>query len=123
MIAAVTSQSESEGRSTAADYNRFCQEELARHGADVAHVPPLAIASPTLLFRHCRDGKQEDNPDTDRTNSVVSTVVEDTFLTASTEHKAELVDAWEKVLDRWGQPSARGDGGCDTDLIAALDNM
>ena len=30
---------------------------------------------------------------------MVSAVMEDTFLTASTEHKEELVDAWEKVLD------------------------
>ena len=54
---------------------------------------------------------------------MVSAVVEDTFPTASTEHKTELVDAWENVLDSWGQPSARGDEGCDADLIAALDNM
>ena len=93
MMAAVRSRSELEGRSTAVDYDRFCQEELACHGADVAHVPPLAIASPTLLFRDCRDGEQEDNPGTDRTNTVVSAVVEDTFPTASTEHKLELVDA------------------------------
>ena len=57
VITAVISQSESEGRSTAPDYNRFCQEELACRGADVAHVPSLIIASPTLHFQHCRDGE------------------------------------------------------------------
>ena len=112
-----------EGCSTAPDYDHCCREELPRCGADGAHVPPLATASPTLLFLHCRDGEQEENLGTDRTNTVVSAVVEDTFPTASTEHKAELVDAWEKVLDSGGQPSARADEGCDADLISALDNM
>ena len=52
-----------------------------------------------------------------------SAVVEDTFPMASSEHKAELVVAWEKVLDSWGQPSAGRAEGCDADLAAALDNM
>ena len=108
VIAAVRSQSKLEGRSTAVDYDCFCREELAHHGADVTHVPPLTIASPTLLLRCCRDGEQEDNLGTDRTNTVVSTVVENTFPTASTEHKAELVDVWEKVPDSWGH-SALGE--------------
>ena len=54
---------------------------------------------------------------------MVSVVVEDTFPTTSTEHKEELVDAWEKLVDSWGQPSAREAEGCDTDLTAVLDNL
>ena len=42
IIAAVRSCSEREGGSSAADYDHCCREKLARHGADVTHVPPLA---------------------------------------------------------------------------------
>ena len=46
VIAAVRSRSKQEGRSTAADYDRYCHEELTRRGADVAHVAPLAPQAP-----------------------------------------------------------------------------
>ena len=97
IIAAVRSRSEHEGGSSAADYDRFCREELARHGADVTHVPPPARpADPTLMYRHCKD--RDDKQGADRLNTVVSTVVEDTFPQASLECKARLVEAWEKVM-------------------------
>ena len=125
MIAAVHSRSKQEGRSTAADYDRYCHEELTRRGADVAHVAPLAPTSPTMLYRHCRDG--DDEVGVDRLNTVVSTVVEDTFPRASLECKNKLVEVWERVLGKCPE-AARADkqpaeGEVDADLIAALENM
>ena len=97
IIAAVRSRSEREGGSSAADYDRYCREELARRGADVTHVPPLARpADPTLMYCHCRD--RDDEQGADRLNTVVSMVIEDTFPQASLECKAQLVEAWEKVM-------------------------
>ena len=89
IIAMVRSRSEREGGSSAVDYDCFCRKELARHGADVTHMPPLARpVDPTLMYRHCRDGDNEQGAD--RLNTVVSMVVEDTFPQASLECKARL---------------------------------
>ena len=98
VIAAVRSRSKQEGHSTAADYDRYCREELTRQGADVAHVAPLAPASPTMLYRHYRDG--DDEVGADHLNTVVSTVVEDTFPRASLECKNKLAEVWERVLEK-----------------------
>ena len=91
VIAAVRSRSEREGRSMAADYDRFCWEELTWRGADVAHMVPLAPTSPTMLYHHCQDG--DDKVGADRLNTVVSTVEEDTFPGVSLECKSKLVEA------------------------------
>ena len=129
IIAAVRSRSEREGGSSAVDSDRYCREELARRGADVTHVPPLTKpADPTLMYRHCRDG--DDEQGADRLNTVVSTVVEDTFPQASLECKARLVEAWEKVMGscpeaatQLGERRSDLDPTTEADLVAALETM
>ena len=80
------------------------------------------------MYRHCRDG--DDKQGADRLNTVVSTVVEDTFPQASLECKARLVEAWEKVMGSCPKAATqRGDGKSnldpttEADLVASLETM
>ena len=91
----------------------------------MAHMAPLAPASPTMLYHHCQDG--DDKVGADCLNTVMSTVVEDTFLRASLECKSKLVEAWEKVLEECpevaGADKQSTGEEMDANLIAALENM
>ena len=80
------------------------------------------------MYHHCRDG--DDEQGADRLNTVVSTVVEDTFPQASLECKARLVEAWEKVMGSCPEAATQlGEGKSDldpttgADLVAALETM
>ena len=91
----------------------------------MAHVAPLAPASPTTLYRHCRDG--DDEVGADRLNTVVLTVVKDTFPRASLECKSKVVEVWERVLEKCPQVAGAKEQSAgeemDADLIVALENM
>ena len=66
----------------------------------------------TFFYRHCRDG--DDEPPTPDPTMTATAVVSRQYPASSPEYKAQLVEAWEKVL------ATHRD---DHELVAALDDI